>query len=93
MGGIDKQIHAQKGTKVRVRADVLNLGPQSKELQREQESGYRLEDPVGRGGSVSEENEHGCGEVALEGFPGQRVGFYCGFSVLLVKAGWALLKL
>lgn len=50
MCGIDKQIHAQKGTIVRVRADVLNLGPQSKELQREQESGYRLEDPVGRRG-------------------------------------------
>lgn len=47
------QIQVHKGTKVRVRADFLKLGPQTLELGRDQESGYRLEDPeVSRGQRV-----------------------------------------
>lgn len=42
---------------------------------------------MGRKGTVS-----GHGEVALEGLPGQRVGFLCSFSGRLMKVGWALCK-
>lgn len=64
-----------KGTKVRARADVLKLSPQSKQLDRERESGYRLEELVGRRRTVSEQSQHGHWEMALKVFPGQRVGF------------------
>lgn len=59
-------IPVQKGTKVIAKADVLKLGPQPKGLNKEQEFGYRLEEPVSRKGEVSEEKQHGNSELPLE---------------------------
>ncbi|EPY81804.1 hypothetical protein CB1_000708003 [Camelus ferus] len=47
------QTHAQNGTKVRERAALLKLGPESKEFRREQELGHRLGGPVGGRGRRS----------------------------------------
>ena len=58
-----------------MKADVLKLGPQSRELDRKQESGSGLEEPVGMKGAMSEENQHGHWEMDLEVFCGQGVGF------------------
>lgn len=66
------QTRTQKGTKVRVRTDVLKPVPGSKELDTEEESGSRLEEPVGTRETV---HPHGHCEMAPEVLPGQREGF------------------
>lgn len=53
----------------------MKAGPQSRELDRKQESGYRMEEPLVSKEAVSEENQHGHWEMALEVFCGQGVGF------------------